>query len=165
MKLTLIIGLFLLAVVIGLGMYVTDFTVYLGNDPRACNNCHVMDREYEGWFHAAHHENAACVDCHAPHEFIPKYLYKAKSGMNDVIHFTFGDIPDPLRAKESTHQIVQTNCIRCHTETVSLIADGMIDSGRYCWDCHRSIAHGELGISIFPFRDKGLYSDDPENKE
>jgi cytochrome c nitrite reductase small subunit len=165
MKLPLFVGLFCLVVVIGLGLYVTDFTVYLGDDPRACNNCHVMDREYEGWIHSTHQEYSACVDCHAPHAFVPKYIYKAKSGLNDVIHFTFGDIPDPLRAKNSTHKIVQSNCIRCHTETVSMIADGTENSGRYCWDCHRSVAHGDLGISIYPFQDKNQYTGSQEGKE
>ncbi len=157
MKLPFIIGLIALVAVLAVGMVVTDFTVYLGNDPTACNNCHVMDAAYEGWYHSSHQLWAACNDCHTPHALIPKYFVKAKSGFNHVSAFTIGHIPEPLRAKESTDKIIQENCIRCHSETVSMIADGQKDSGRYCFDCHRSVAHGERGISILPYQDKGIY--------
>jgi len=153
MKLPLIAGLVALVVVLALGMYVTDFTVYLGNNPTACNNCHVMDAAYEGWYHGGHMRVANCNDCHTPHALIPKYWVKARSGMNHVLHFTMGWIPEPLRAKHSTDEIIQENCIRCHSETVSMIADGQMDSGRYCFDCHREVAHGQRGVSLLPYQD------------
>jgi cytochrome c nitrite reductase small subunit len=165
MKTILIIGLVSLAIVLGLGLYVTDFTVYLGNDPSACNNCHVMDQQYEGWLHGPHANAATCVECHAPHEFIPKYIYKAKSGLNDVFHLTFGLIPDPLRAKEITHEITQENCIRCHSETVSMIAAGQADNDVLCIDCHRSVMHGERGLSLYPYQEKNLYPETVTGKE
>jgi cytochrome c nitrite reductase small subunit len=154
----LLIGLVASAVVLGVGMYATNFTVYLGNDPTTCNNCHVMDGVYEGWYHASHQRSATCIDCHTPHNLVLKYLYKAKSGMNHVFMFSTGQIPEPLRAKHETDQIIQENCLRCHSETVSEIADGQMDSGRYCFECHRSIAHGPRGISILPYQDKGMYT-------
>jgi cytochrome c nitrite reductase small subunit len=40
-----------------------------------------------------------------------------------------------------------------------VIADGTMDSGRYCFDCHRTVAHGERGISISPYREEWVYSD------
>jgi cytochrome c nitrite reductase small subunit len=161
MKIVLIVGLAALLVVAGVGMWATDFTVYLGNDPTTCNNCHVMDGVYEGWYHASHQSWATCVDCHTPHNIVLKYLYKAKSGMNHVTRFTLDSIPNPLRAAEDTQRIVQANCLRCHAETVSEIADGVMDpektGDRYCFECHRSIAHGQRGITILPYQDKGLY--------
>jgi len=158
MKLPLFVGVVVLVAVLAVGMYVTNFTVYLGNDPTTCNNCHVMDAAYEGWYHASHQRWATCNDCHTPHELIPKYFVKAKSGMNHVSMFTLGLIPEPLRAKPETDDMIQENCIRCHSETVSAIADGQMDAGRYCFDCHRSVAHGERGISILPYQDKGKYT-------
>jgi len=155
MKLPLIVGLIGLVIIIGMGMVVTNFSVYLGDDPTACNNCHVMDSAYEGWFHAGHSRVATCTDCHVPHDFVPKYLMKAYSGMNHVLHFTLGDIPEPLRAQNYTRDIIQTNCIRCHANTVSEIADGGMDAGRNCVFCHRSVAHGLRGMSILPYQDKG----------
>jgi len=104
---------------------------------------------------------ANCTDCHVPHSSILPYYVKAVSGFNHVRHFTFGSIPEPIRAKPATDEIIQENCIRCHSETVSAVADGQMDSGRYCFECHRDVAHGERGISILPHQDKGIY--DPES--
>ncbi len=153
MKLPVVIALAALAVAIGVGMYVSDFTVYLGSEPATCNNCHVMDAEYEGWLHGAHHDRALCIDCHAPHAFIPKYIVKAESGANDLYHFSLGLVPDQIHAKESTDKIVQANCIRCHAEAVSMVAEGQPEAGRYCFDCHRTVAHGPRGISLLPYQE------------
>lgn len=159
MKLPLIIGIIALVIVLGVGMVSTEFITYLGDDPTTCNNCHVMDGVYEGWYHGGHQMWANCTDCHVPHSsFAAKYFFKGKSGFNHVRHFTFGTIPNPIRAKEETDEIIQENCIRCHSETVSAIADGQMDGGRYCFECHRSVAHGERGISILPHQDKGIYN-------
>lgn len=162
MKIVLAVGLIALVIVFGVGAWATDFTVYLGNDPTTCNNCHVMDAVYEGWYHASHQSWATCIDCHTPHNVVLKYLYKGKSGMNHVSMFTLGYIPEPLRAAEDTQRIVQANCVRCHAETVSEVADGVMDpestGDRYCYECHRDVAHGQRGITILPYQDKGLYA-------
>lgn len=152
-KLPIILGLAGLVAVLGVGAWATNFTAYLGNNPTTCNNCHVMDVVYEGWYHAGHRASATCVECHTPHAFIPKYFVKAKSGMNHVFYFTTGMIPDPIRAKQSTDEIIQANCIRCHSETVSMVADGQASAGRYCFSCHRDVAHGPRGISNMPYQD------------
>ncbi len=152
-KIAVYFSLVVLIAVIGVGISVTHFTSYLGNDPNTCNNCHVMDAAYEGWYHAAHHSTATCNDCHTPHDLIPKYFTKAKSGANHVFHFTLGLIPEPLRAKPATDKIIQANCIRCHQETIAEIGDGQMAGGRYCFECHRSVAHGERGIAIRPFQE------------
>jgi cytochrome c nitrite reductase small subunit len=151
-KIPLIIGIIAIVAVVGVGLYISDFTAYLGNNPATCNNCHVMDAAYEGWYHAGHQEWATCSDCHTPHALIPKYYVKAKSGYHHVTTFLFGEIPDAIRAKESSLEVVQENCIRCHETTVSMVADGAEDSGRYCFACHRSTGHGERGVSILPYR-------------
>lgn len=156
MKLQITIGSLALAAVIGTLMYVSNFTVYLGDDPTACNNCHVMDAAYEGWYHAPHKLWAACNDCHVPHDLIPKYIVKAQNGFNHVSAFTLGHIPDAIRAKDSTREIVQQNCIRCHAETVADVSASQMDTDRYCFECHRDIAHGPRGVSILPYQDKEL---------
>jgi cytochrome c nitrite reductase small subunit len=113
-----------------------------------------MDAAYEGWYHGGHKLWAECNDCHTPHDLIPKYFVKARSGFNHVTAFTLGEIPNAIRAKESSREIIQENCIRCHSETVSNIADGQMDAERYCFECHRDVAHGERGRSILPYQDK-----------
>ena len=157
-KFPIIVAVVALLVVVGMGMYATDFTAYLGNDPATCNNCHVMDAVYEGWFHAGHQEWATCAECHTPHTFIPKYFVKAQSGFHHVTAFTFGEIPDAIRAKVESREIVQENCIRCHEETVEDIVMGAQEFDRYCWDCHRFVSHGQRGISDSPYQDSSLYS-------
>ena len=37
------------------------------------------------------------------------------------------------------------------------VKDPKSEGGRYCFECHRSVAHGQRGISILPYQDKGLY--------
>jgi len=152
MKLALIIGILALVTVLGVGLYVTDFTAYMGNNPTTCNNCHVMDAVYESWYHGGHRLWANCNDCHTPHALIPKYIVKAQSGYHHVTAFFFGNIPPAIRAKTSSREVVQENCIRCHSETVSDIMAGEPAFDRYCFDCHRSVAHGDRGISLLPYQ-------------
>jgi len=70
----------------------------------------------------------------------------------DVSAFALGHIPDAIRARESSLDVVQENCVRCHAETIANTNEGMPDSDRYCFDCHRSAAHGERGVSLLPYQ-------------
>ena len=155
MKPALIIGVAALAVAIGVGIYVTDFPAYLLSDPATCNRCHVMDGAYEGWYHGGHRSWATCVDCHAPHALLAKYIYKGYAGTRDALFFTLDIVPQPIRADALSRAIIQGNCLRCHAETVSAVGDGQDDAGRTCVACHRSVAHGERGVSLLPFEDTG----------
>ena len=156
MRIALLIGFIVLIVVGAVGLYVTDFTAYLGNDPTTCNNCHVMDNAYEGWYHGGHKQWTTCNDCHTPHAFIPKYLVKAQSGYHHVTAFLMGDIPDAIRAKPATKSVVQENCKRCHETTLMNLDWSMAyvegEQERYCFECHRSVAHGQRGLSILPYQ-------------
>jgi len=156
MKIALLVSVLAFLAVIGVGLYATDFTAYLGNDPATCNNCHVMDNVYESWYHAGHKQWTTCNDCHTPHALIPKYYIKALSGYHHVSAFLLGDIPVAIRAKESSSWIVQENCIRCHEHTIENLDWTMTYTGeeeeRKCFDCHRSAAHGERGLSILPYQ-------------
>ncbi len=165
MKLPVITGIVVILITAVVGLYVTDFTAYLGDEPSTCNNCHVMDAAYEGWYHSGHRQWATCNDCHTPHPLIPKYLVKAQSGYHHVSAFMLGNIPYAIRAKDSSRQVVQENCERCHAETVAATNEaslahtqlsgslyGEYEMERYCFDCHRSVAHGERGISLLPYQ-------------
>ena len=157
-KWTLSIGIVALLFALGVFAWVTNAPSYLGHEPSTCNNCHVMDAQYEGWFHAEHSHFTACTDCHLPHQNIASYyLYKGYSGMRDVYSFTFKTYPAAIRATQQTDEIVQANCIRCHTDTVENTLAGPQPFDRYCWDCHRSAAHGDRGLSLYPYQDSEVY--------
>ncbi len=156
MRIALLVGVLALLAVLVVGAYVTGFTDYLGNDPSTCNNCHVMDAVYENWYHSGHRQWTTCNDCHTPHELIPKYYIKALSGYHHVSAFITGNIPTAIRAKPSSDKIIQANCLRCHEQTVDNLDWQMTytahESERYCFSCHRSVAHGERGITIHPYQ-------------
>ncbi len=142
----------------GLFAYVTDAPAYAATNPATCNNCHVMDAQYENWYHAGHAEVAVCTECHLPHDnFVHYYVAKAQTGIHDVYVFSTGQVPVLIRAKDNTKQWIQANCVRCHQDTVENIMSGPQAFDRNCWDCHRSTAHGERGISIVPLQDASLY--------
>jgi cytochrome c nitrite reductase small subunit len=145
-------------VAFGVFIFVTGAPAYAGTDPSTCNNCHVMDSQYENWYHAGHAKAATCVECHLPHDNIfHYYLAKAQTGMHDVYVFSTGQTPVLIRAKPNTDQTIQANCIRCHEDTVADIVAGPQPFDRKCWDCHRSVAHGERGMSIVPVQDSSIY--------
>ena len=48
-------------------------------------------------------------------------------------------------------------CVLPHVETIANTNEGMADSDRRCFDCHRSVAHGERGISLLPYQNKEMY--------
>ena len=157
-KLSIYISLAVTLITLGIFAYVTDAPSYAGTNPATCNNCHVMDAQYENWYHSAHRQTAVCVDCHLPHDsLISYYIAKGRTGMHDVYVFSTGQTPALIQASEETKQTMQNNCIRCHTATVENIMLGPQPFDRYCWDCHRSVAHGDRGISIVPYQDTALY--------
>ncbi len=156
MKWPITIGILALLAVTITGMYVTDFTAYLGDNPTTCNNCHVMDAAYEGWYHAGHARQTVCSECHTPEAFFPKYMVKARSGFQHVSAFLLGDIPPAIRARETSKEIVQANCERCHAATVATMLEASGPQDRYCFDCHRNVAHGERGISLLPYQHKEM---------
>ncbi|MBI3160885.1 MAG: cytochrome c nitrite reductase small subunit [Chloroflexi bacterium] len=143
---------------LGLFIFVTDAPAYGGDAPETCNNCHAMDSQYENWYHAPHENVAKCVDCHLPHENVAAYYFeKGRQGMKDTYAFVTGNIPIAIRASDTTKEIIQHNCVRCHETTVETVMAGAQGYDRYCWECHRSVSHGERGSSIVPYQDSTLY--------
>jgi cytochrome c nitrite reductase small subunit len=158
-SLQLLLGILILVAALGVFAWVTDAPAYLGHEPATCDNCHVMDAQYENWYHAAHERFAVCTDCHLPHQnLVSYYLYKGYSGMRDVVSFTAKVYPVAIRATAQTDAILQANCIRCHTDTVESILAGPQPFDRYCWDCHRAVAHGARGMSLSPYQDSEVYA-------
>jgi cytochrome c nitrite reductase small subunit len=153
-----IIAILAAALTLGYFALVSDAAAYGGSVPETCANCHAMDSQYENWFYGGHSQWAKCTDCHLPHNnLIVYYAEKGRQGAKDTFAFVTGNIPALMRAEEKTKEIVQGNCLHCHENTV----EGMLTAGqpfdRYCWDCHRSTAHGERGATGAPYQDSTLY--------
>ena len=143
-------------VVVGLGglfLYLLRFHTYLGDDPSACVNCHIMTPYYATWMHGAHARNTTCNDCHVPHDNVfRKYFFKGKDGMNHVYKFVTRQERQAIRAIDESAEVIMENCVRCHaTLNTELVNTGRItymdvkcDAGKACWDCHRDVAHGKM---------------------
>lgn len=135
----------------GLFMYLLRAHTYLGNDPAACVNCHIMAPYYATWFHSSHSRNTTCNDCHVPHENpIKKWTFKGIDGMKHVGAFLTKSEPQVIQAQQSSSEVIMNNCIRCHTQlNTEFVKTGRIDymvsqtgAGKACWDCHQDIPHG-----------------------
>lgn len=112
--------------------------------PEFCASCHVMEAEYEAWFHEGAHRRIKCVDCHLPGRNVAEhYLWKGIDGMKDVVVFNSGLVPETIKLSEHGQKVVQDNCVRCHSTTV-----GMIDRQRQCWSCHRRMSHVRSGAIL-----------------
>ena len=117
---------------------------YFSTDPRACKNCHVMNDQFASWTRGPHHAAAGCVDCHLPHEFIPKYLAKANNGYWHSKGFTFMDFHEPIMITPRNARMLQDNCVRCHGDFVHEILKGSSGASdtTQCVHCHRGAGHG-----------------------
>ncbi len=109
--------------------------------PGFCASCHVMEAEYEAWFHEGAHRGINCVDCHLPRDNVAAhYIWKSLDGLKDTVVFYSGRVPEIIKASQHAQRVLQSNCIRCHETSVE-----MIDNGRLCWSCHRRLVHLRSG--------------------
>jgi len=106
--------------------------------PEFCISCHVMEKEYESWFHSAHHMQAKCGDCHVPQQNLAvKLAGKGIDGTWDFYRFHTNQVPDPIRISERGSKTVRENCLRCHSNMMEKVNH----DSRNCWECHRSVSH------------------------
>jgi cytochrome c nitrite reductase small subunit len=159
--------LFTLAVSLGAAFGIGAFTFryaegfsYLSTEPRACVNCHIMRPQYDGWQKASHHAVAVCVDCHLPHEFLPKYVAKLENGWRHSKEFTAGTFAEPIFVKPRGREILEQNCVRCHDRIVAEMDVASADPERRisCVRCHASVGHGDaarLGGRLRPEEKQG----------
>jgi cytochrome c nitrite reductase small subunit len=144
----LVLGLAIgLGTALGIGAFTFRYAAglsYLSAEPSACVNCHIMQTQYDGWQKASHHTVAVCIDCHLPHEFIPKYLAKAENGYRHSERFTTGAFVEPIRVQPRGIAILEANCRRCHSALTAEISHGERIGGELsCLHCHFSVGHGE----------------------
>jgi cytochrome c nitrite reductase small subunit len=131
----------ILGVAIGLGLFTFVYArgdAYLGNDPAACANCHVMNEHHAAWRKSSHHAVAVCNDCHAPPGGLTKYWVKAVNGFNHSYAFTTGDFVEPIRITAKNREVTEAQCRRCHGDIVSTMGHA---SGLSCIRCHDAVGH------------------------
>ena len=108
---------------IGVGVFTFGYAKgasYLTNDPAACANCHIMSEHFAAWQKGSH-KSATCNDCHTPHNFVGKYVTKARNGFWHSFYFTTGRYPDPLRITERNRRVTEGACRYCHQPVVDAI--------------------------------------------
>ncbi len=140
----------LVGVLAGEGAYTFHYaegTAYLRDDPAACANCHVMRDPYDSWQKAGHHAVATCNDCHLPVALVPKMIAKAENGWRHSKGFTLQDFHEPIRIHPRNAEILEANCIRCHTALVAGLLPGggphaHEDEPFGCVRCHVDVGHG-----------------------
>jgi cytochrome c nitrite reductase small subunit len=109
-------------------------------EPDFCASCHVMESEYEAWFHSSH-RTFKCVECHLPNDnFVNHGMMKSIEGMRDMFLFYSGQVPERIELSQNGAQMVVANCKRCHAEMIS-----RINEERNCWSCHRRLSHRTTG--------------------
>ena len=85
-KLLLVLAV-LLGILAGVGGYTFVYAEglsYMSSDPKVCANCHIMQPQYDSWQKSSHHAVAGCVDCHLPHDFVGKYVAKARERLSPL---------------------------------------------------------------------------------
>ncbi len=109
--------------------------------PEFCGSCHVLQPEYEAWFHSGAHQNIKCIECHLPNKNLVNHLFwKSVEGVKDTLAFHTGRVSETIRISDHGAAVVQGNCQRCHAEIISRVS---LD--RRCWDCHRRMSHKRTG--------------------
>lgn len=136
-----IAGLIAFIIVIGMGVSTAAF-MKKTETPEYCASCHVMQTQYDDWFYSGKHAQIKCIDCHLPNNnFVNHYLWKGLDGIKDVIFFYTGLVPEPVHSSRHARKTIQSNCVRCHSETVSRISTDAMN----CWECHRKLWHNRTG--------------------
>ncbi len=144
-------------------LYISKALSYLSKDPKACINCHVMNTQYATWQHSAHGvAGITCIECHLPTDgFVKKYMSKALDGWNHSKAFTLDTYDHAMVISKDGARRVQENCISCHSTIASSLVSNSdsyhnfdtpyVENGRKCWDCHKSVPHGNVrGITTTP---------------
>ena len=122
-------------------MYLLRAHTYLGDDPSACVNCHIMAPYYATWFHSSHSRDATCNDCHVPHEnAVKKWTFKGMDGIKHVAAFLTKSEPQVIKAHAASSEVIM-NTEFVKTGKIDYMMS-QVGEGKACWDCHRDVPHG-----------------------
>ena len=121
-------------------------------NPTFCGQCHSMKHE-AATFAVSSHRNQDCVECHLPHDNTAHYLFeKGRTGIVDVFHEAMRDYPERIKLDADARNMVNENCMRCHSAIMSYVDNAPHGPQDNCLKCHSRIAHGtnhlEGGIKV-----------------
>lgn len=161
--------LLLVAFLVGMGaVLATQDMVRTTQDNTYCTTaCHSMGRvgqEYAASVHGLNSRglHATCADCHIPHEYPGVLVYKARSGLRDIIQESRGVIDTDEQFEQERLRLAQAvwdeyrgndsaPCRQCHVfgtgviekqNPVAVQAHKKLDRPEAtCIDCHRGVAH------------------------
>jgi len=126
-----------------IGIVVSTIAVlayHQSGNARFCGSCHSMKPVHQQW-NISNHRQFTCTECHLPDTHIAgKVAYKTRAGLNDLVHETARDYQAGIAFSESSCQIVNRNCARCHASTIAKTP--MAQGGANCLKCHRYLVHG-----------------------
>ncbi|HAH05026.1 MAG TPA: cytochrome c nitrite reductase small subunit [Elusimicrobia bacterium] len=142
-------ALVVLAAALGVGVGVGAYTFvyakgysYVSNAPQVCANCHIMNKEHDGWVKSTHHAAAVCNDCHTPEGIVGKYATKGLNGFWHSFYFTTGTYPDNIQIRKRNLAIAQANCRRCHGDIVHAVDSRQPKAQALdCLRCHSEVGH------------------------
>lgn len=131
----------------GLGLFTFGYGKgfsYFSSNPISCANCHIMQDQYDSWQKGTHHTAAVCIDCHLPHDVLPKLVAKTDNGWRHSKAFTLQNFHEPIQITPRNAGILQNNCLRCHGDFVhGIVAGSTTDADAVrCVHCHKGVGHG-----------------------
>lgn len=167
-----IAGLLLVGIVIGfVGVIGTQVAVAMTGSNEFCGTaCHSHAKfvypEYKASVHGSNRTGvqAGCSDCHVPHNYAAKLVYKAKAGIRDGIAEFQGVLSTQEKFEAKRWEMANhvwdemkannsANCRTCHTPEAMNSAKQSEDavkqhkkfaSGKAtCIECHTGVAHKE----------------------
>jgi len=137
----------MLGVLGGVGVFTFGYgkgISYLGNDPQACANCHVMEGHYDSWINSSHQHVAVCNDCHLPHNLVGKWTTKADNGFFHSLAFTLENFHEPIQIKPRNQRVTQNACVHCHADLVQQMSlVGRNEEMLMCVHCHADAGHAQ----------------------
>lgn len=119
------------------GWAVTGYSMKISDSAGFCGSCHIMNEAVLTHAQSAH-VKFACNECHAPPGGLSKVIFKAKAGSHDIYVNTMASLPDLPRINPESRSTVTSNCLRCHSTTVS---DVSMLAKPSCSGCHRGTPH------------------------
>ncbi len=102
-----------------------------------CGSCHAM-AEAALTHKQSVHAKEDCNSCHLPYAVTSRMPKKAAVGFHDVYVTLTNNVPSNVQATTSMKAIINDNCIRCHSATVSKVN---MNVKQYCTDCHKAVPH------------------------